>query len=213
MNTKMIEAFDPLIKKIASNFYNADYEELIQVGRIGLYNAYKHYDNNSNTKFSSFAYQYIFGEMYQLSILNKTIKPNKDLLKLNKLIDKTKILLTQKLNHEPSIDEISSYLNIDSLTISNAIKYNEIILSLDKEMDEDTNLYNKLGNTFNNDLKILLDDSFKILDNNEKDIIKYRYYNDLTQSETANLLGISQVSVSRYEKKSLNKIRNYIINE
>lgn len=210
MNMKMMETFDPLIKKIAKSFYGIEYEELIQVGRIGLYNAYNHYDKNSDTKFSTFAYQYIFGEMYNLAIQYKTIKPNRDILKITKLVEKTKILLTQKLGKEPSISDIALYLEMDENVINNAIRYTECVLSLDKEQDNDTNLYNMLGENDNRDLKIDIDDSFKILESPDKEVIMCRYYNDLTQSETAKLLGISQVSVSRIEKRSLVKMQNYL---
>ena len=210
MKEELIKTFDPLINKIAKSFYGIEYEDLIQVGRIGLYNAYKHYNKNSDTKFSTFAYQYIFGEMYNLAVQNKTIKPNRDILKITKLVDKTKILLTQKLGKEPSITDISMYLEIDEEIINNTLIYTQSILSLDKEQEEDTNLYNMIGNTINNDIKIDIDDSFKVLESPAKEIIKYRYYDDLTQSETAKILGLSQVSVSRIEKKSLLKMKSYL---
>ena len=210
MNDKLIETFDPLIKKIANNFYGIEYDELIQVGRIGLYNAYNHYKKNSDTKFSTFAYQYIFGEMYNLAIQNKTIKPSRDILRLTKLIEKAKILLTQKLGKEPSINDLSIYLGIDEDLICNSLRYTETILSLDKEQEEDSNLYNMIGINDNKDLKIDIDDSFKVLESPAKEIIMYRYYNDLTQDETAKLLGLSQVTVSRIEKKSLVKMQKYL---
>ena len=53
MNIKLIETFDPLIKKIAKNFYGMEYDDLIQVGRIGVFKAYQHYNNDSNTKAST----------------------------------------------------------------------------------------------------------------------------------------------------------------
>ena len=65
----LLNSCEPLIKSIAKNFYNVEQEDLIQAGQIGLINAYKHYDKNSNTKFSTFAYSYIFGEMYNLSLI------------------------------------------------------------------------------------------------------------------------------------------------
>lgn len=210
MNDKLIETFDPLIKKIAKNFYGIDYDELIQVGRIGLYNAYNHYNKNSDTKFSTFAYQYIFGEMYNLAIQSKSIKPNREILKITKLVEKTKVLLTQKIGKEPSITDISIYLNIDEDIICNAISYTQSVLSLDKEQEEDSNLYNMIGTSDNKDLKIDIDDSFKVLESPAKEIIMYRYYNDMTQSETAKLLGLTQVTVSRIEKKSLAKMQKYL---
>ena len=90
MDDLLIKDFEVLIKSISNKFYGIDKEDLIQAGKVGLINAYKHYDKNSNTKFSTYAYTYIYGEMYNLLLNNKMIKTNKDTLKLVKVIDKTK---------------------------------------------------------------------------------------------------------------------------
>ena len=66
-------------------------------------------------------------------------------------------------------------------------------------------------NKNNIDLKIDLDDSFKVLNDEEKEIIKSRYYEDLTQSEIAQKLNMTQVMVSRYEKRSLEKMRSVMM--
>ena len=67
---ELLSSCDGLIKKIAQNFYNVDKDELYHVGQIGLFKAYKHYK-----KVSSFAYTYIFGEMYELARMKKSISP------------------------------------------------------------------------------------------------------------------------------------------
>src|SRR5574344_428336 len=108
MNNKTVIDFLPLIKSIANKFYNCDYEDLIQAGYIGLQEAYNHYVKNDDTKFTTFAYKYIFGEIYKTANANIIKNNNRDLLKLLKLINKTKILLIQKLQKEPIIDEITS---------------------------------------------------------------------------------------------------------
>lgn len=213
MESELILAFEPLIKKIASNFYGAEFDDLLQAGRIGLFNAYEHFIDDGNTKFSTFAYKYIFGEMYKISALNKTIKQSKDNLKILKLVEQSKFLLTQSLGKEPSISDIAIYLNIDEEIISQAIIASSEILSLDQEKDMDTNLYNKIGDNIDNDLNIDIKNSLNTLENLEKEIIKCRYFNDLTQSETAERLGMSQVSVSRYEKRSLSKMQKYFVCE
>ena len=112
MLEEIINTCEPLIKSIAQKFYGVDYEDLYQVGRIGVIEAYNHYKDDTKTKFTTFAYQYIFGQMYQYTMLNKTIKQNRDTLKLVKLIDKTKNYLEQSLNRLPTMKEISTYLNI-----------------------------------------------------------------------------------------------------
>ena len=75
-----------LIKKIANKFYNYAREDLIQVGVIGLLKAYQNF-KEGDAKFSTYAYPYIFGEMYNLVHANRDIKVSKDLLKLYKVID------------------------------------------------------------------------------------------------------------------------------
>ena len=72
---EVLKSCDGLIKIIATNFNGVDKEEIYHVGRIGLFKAYKHYEETSNTKFSSFAYTYIFGEMYELARSKKLIMP------------------------------------------------------------------------------------------------------------------------------------------
>ena len=90
-----------LIKKIANKFYNSSKEDLIQVGVIGLLKAYQNF-KDGNAKFSTYAYPYIFGEMYQLVNSNRYIKVSRDMLKLYKVIEKTRYELAQRLNYVPS---------------------------------------------------------------------------------------------------------------
>ena len=207
MDELLIKDFEPLIKSIANKFYNLDKDDLMQAGKVGLINAYKNYKKDSNTKFSTYAYTYIYGEMYNLSIINRGIKTNRDSLKIIKLIEKANIYLTQVLNKSPTLSEISSYLEIDKNILENALLSVSTVLSLDKENEEDNNYYDYIVNNEDNDIKIDLMNSLKTLSEEEQNIIIYRYYNDLTQNETAKILGMSQVKVSRYEQKSLKKLR------
>lgn len=198
---------EKLIYKIATRFNNVSKEDLYQAGVIGLIKAYNNYKQNSETKFTTYAYNYIFGEMYELSNSTRTIKLNKDILKIYKKIEQTKQLLLQKYNKEPSLEEISIFLNIPLKNIIDIYNATSTIMSLDST--EIRNVYETIPckeKESNLDIK----DSLEYLTEEEKNIIKLRYYNDLTQSETANILGLSQVSVSRYEKKSLKKMYNYL---
>jgi RNA polymerase sigma factor (sigma-70 family) len=209
MNNEIVVAFEPYIKSIASKFYNVDYEDLMQAGRLGLQDAYQHYKKNDTTKFSTFAYKYIFGEMYKLAN-SKTIKINRDILKIIKLVDKTKSLLTQRLGRIPSISDIAIYLEIDENTINYALSQTNSILSLDEEENNDSNLYNKISFNEDNDLKIDIQDSLANLSTDEYQVIKHLYFDSLTQEETAKMMNISQVKISRYKTKSLNKMYNYL---
>ena len=205
---ELIEAHMGLIKKIANKFYNASREDLIQVGVIGLLKAYQNYKDTKSAKFSTYAYPYIFGEMYQLVNSNKDIKVSKDLLKLYKVVEKTRYELAKRLNYVPTDMEVAQFLELDFNLVSEAVLCTQVMISLDDEASE-LNLHEVIADqhTVNADLKIDIDDSFKVLDSCEKEIIKARYYDDLTQSEVAKKLNMTQVMVSRYEKKSLEKMK------
>ena len=201
MLEEIIKSSVGLIWKIAKNFYGVDRNDLYQAGVLGVIKAYQNYKDDGVTKFSTYAYNYIFGEMYILAN-NKTIKLNKDITRLLKMIDMGKVRLLQELMREPSNRELAQYLEIDLKSL----------VSMDEECDERRDLHEVISSSENisEDDRIILNDSINTLDSLEKDIIKSRYYEDLTQSETARKLGITQVMVSRYEKRSLNKMRNFM---
>ena len=206
-----IEEFKPLIKSIASNFYGVEYNDLYQAGVLGLIQAYKNYKSDGKTKFSSYAYKYIFGEMYNYMLSAKALKQNRDLLKLTKLIEKTNVYLTQSLGKVPTTLEIAKYLNIDPNLINMAISSTYSILSLDSELDNDSSLYNTIKDDKENKLDYLdLKWSVDNLEEPYKSIIKLRYFNDYTQQEVAKKLKLTQVMVSRYEKKSLNELYQHL---
>lgn len=197
-----------LIKKIASKFYFEEKQDLIQVGVIGLLKAYQNFKDTNIAKFSTYAYTYIFGEMYNLVNSNKSIKISKDYLKIYKVVEKTRYELAQRLGYVPSTEEVALFLEYDINIVNEAIVSAQAMISLDDEANE-LNLHEIIPdkNSDNIDLKLDIDDSFKVLNEQEQEIIKSRYYEDLTQSEVARKLNMTQVMVSRYEKKSLEKMR------
>ena len=138
---------------------------------------------------------------------------DKTYLKIFKQIDNAKNLLTQRFNREPSLEEISMFLEIDNNLINDVIVTCSKIISLDEESEvlNDSNLYAITGTSYDYDTKILIQDSLEGLSEDERKVIDYRYFKDYTQQEVANLLGINQVKVSRLEKNSKKKIKEYII--
>ena len=103
---------EKLIYKISTYFYNVDKKDLYQAGLLGLLKAYNNYHQNATCKFSSYAYDYIYGEMYNLAN-NRLIKTNSKLLKLYNMIEKARYTLAQKYERVPSNEEVASFLNID----------------------------------------------------------------------------------------------------
>lgn len=194
--------YEGLVYSIISKYSKRyDLDDLYQAGMIGLMDAYRHYNNSFGTKFSSFAYYYIIGEVNKYIRENSGIKVSRELIELKKKIIKTKELMSQKLGREPTNLELSLYLDVSEEDIDNAIIATDSIDSLDNHLD----IYNK-DNETNADIMDLRAE-INNLPEDDKNIILARYYYDLTQSEISNRLGISQVQVSRKEKKILQKLK------
>lgn len=206
----IIQLHEKLIYKIATRFHGAELDDLYQAGVIGVIKAYNNFKDDGTTKFTTYAYNYIFGEMYEFVNNIRSIKLNKNILKLYKKIEQTKYLLAQKLNHLPSTQELAAFLGYDENTINQVYESTASIMSLDS--DKERPIYETIPNPKEEISTNMIDlkDSMATLTQEEKQIIDYRYFKDFTQSETAKILGMSQVKVSRYEKKSLNKMYNYL---
>ena len=201
----------PLIKHIAQNFYHTSFEDLLQAGAMGILKAYKKYRQNGTTKFSTYAYDYIFGEMYDFVMKDRKIKVNKETLKLAKQIELTKNALSLKMNRLPTYEEIASFLHLSPLIIREALLAATETISFDDKKDEARDLYEIIPQEerFSLDDKITLEDSINTLPQSSQKIIRYRYFKDLSQSETAKRMGMTQVMVSRYEKKSLEQLKRF----
>lgn len=193
--------YDGLIYSIISKYPKKyDRDDLYQVSMLGLIDALKHYDNNYNTKFSTFAYYYIVGEINKYIRENSSLKVSKNLVDLKNKILKSKEVISQKLGREATNLEVSLYLEIDENLVNEALSYDDVT-SLEDSQFEISSYDNTSAEIL--DLKNELDE----LSEKEKKLIYSRYYEGLTQSETSKLLGISQVQVSREESKILKKLK------
>ena len=194
--------YDGLIYKIISKYSNRfDKDDLYQVGMIGLIDAYKHYNSSYGTKFSTFAYYYIVGEVNKYIRENNGIKISKGLIELKQKILKCRDSMTQKLGRIPTNLEIALYLDEDEELINNALIATDEVTSIDEQVN--------LLKSYDDTSPEVLDLKSEIgkLSINEQKLIYARYYEELTQSETSDILGMSQVQVSRNEAKVLKKLR------
>ncbi len=188
-------------------------EDLYQVAIIGLIKAKNNYKETFKTKFSSYAYPYILGEVIQYINNTKLLKTSREYQKVYRKIVSASEILTQKLMKIPNIKEISDFLGIEEHILSDAITANSFVDSLDKTIIEDNknfDNYNNYGYIENDIDNYPLKDALNKLNKEEREIISARYYNDLSQSETGKYLGMYQVEVSRKEHKILKKLRNNI---
>jgi len=215
MEEKIILENQKLIYYVASFFKNYPYkEDLYQAGSLGMVKAYRKYDPSINCKFTTYAFSYILGEMKKLVREDKGIKVSREITKLNLKIEKAYALLTQKLMREPSIKEVSEFLQVPIYYVEEAINSLNKIQSINEVISTDSKdltLEDVIGYKDNIDDLLIIKEQLNNLNQEEYNIINNRYMNDLTQSETSKIMGMSQVQVSRKEQKVLKKIKNELV--
>ena len=207
----LLSDLTPLIKHIAKGFYGVPFEDLMQAGAMGVQKALLNYQKDGTCKFSTYAYKYIYGEMYELARKDRKIKVSKEILRLAKQIEIARNSLSLKLGKVPTYEEVSAFLEMKLSDVLEAVYLTSTIVSLDCANEDNKDYYETIPAQESLPLedKLTLLDSITELPEPEQSIIKYRYYGDLTQSEIAKLLGLSQVKVSRYESRGLRQLRKY----
>ncbi len=198
-----------LIYSIASKFKNCDIDDLFQAGCIGMVEAYRKFDSSRGVKFTTFAYPYILGRICECARENHTIKLSKDMHKLKKKIEKAYTYLAQEVMRQPTLEELSCYLNVPLDNLKLILSYQGEGYSLDNFYD-DLSLYDVIGMEIDFDSLVYIKEEIDKLSEPEKTIMYQRYFEDLTQSEIASNLGLTQVDVSRREKKVLTKLRQSV---
>ena len=203
-----------LIYSIITKYKNYfELDDLYQVAAMGIIKAYKNYKSNYNAKFTSYAYPYILGEVIKYVNEYRSIKINKSTKELYIKILHSKEVLAQKLMKEPNIYELSVFLNIDESILGEVIVANTMVDSLDKLIeseDKKFDIYSKIGYYDESIENYFLSSELSKLSEEERKIIIGRYYDNMSQKEVGNALGMYQVEVSRKEKKILKKLKDNI---
>lgn len=210
--------YENLVLSYANKFRNYyDIDDLKQVGMIGLMKACENYKSDSNTKFTTYAYLWIKGEILKYIREDKNIKLNRNLIQLSQKIEEVKNILRHKLLREPTLEEVSLFSEIDYSLIEEAEHARDFVYSLDYIVNSDDDgkelsLYDTVSYQEQGYESDILDLKMAIskLNPDEKKIIKYRYYDDLTQSEISKKMGVTQVKVSREETKILEKLNRMV---
>lgn len=214
---KLIELNLPLVSSISKKFINRgyDYEDIFQIGSIGLVKAINNFDLTYNVKFSTYAVPMIIGEIKRFLRDDGMIKVSRNVKSLARKIYFYKEILTKKLKRSPTVEELAEYANVDKEEILFAIESSNSLQYLYDTIHQDDGapvlLIDKLSEKSVDDEnlieKIALKEALRSLDNKARQIIMLRYFKDKTQVQVAKMLGISQVQVSRIEKKVLFEMR------
>ena len=206
-----------LIWSIVRRFLNRGHEgeDLFQIGCIGMLKAIDRFDTEFDVAFSTYAVPMIAGEIRRfirddgIVKISRKIKENQ-----MKIMHQREIYINEK-KQEPTIEELEKVCNLTKEEIVMAMDASRNVESIDKEMyskdsaytlmdlaEDDTNIEETVLN------KIMVQQLMDMLESKERKIINLRYFKNKTQSQLAKEMGMTQVQVSRLEKKILNSMRN-----
>jgi RNA polymerase sporulation-specific sigma factor len=217
---RLVEKNIALVKSLVKKFLNRgyEYEDLFQLGSIGLVKAIYNYNPSYNVRFSTYAVPMIIGEIKRFLRDDSMIKVSRSLKELVTKANAAKEYLKAELKREPTIQEIAENIESSPDEIIYAMEAVRAPTSIyDVIYEDDDNpilLIDKVSEEYSQEdeamVRLTLKDLLSKLEKRERTIIVMRYFQDKTQSEIAKLLDISQVQVSRIEKRILKKMRERI---
>lgn len=214
--SELVEQNTGLIWSVAKRFIGrgVEYEDLYQLGCIGFLKAIDGFDLEFGTQFSTYAVPKISGEIRRFLRDDGSVKVSRSIKERAITIKAACNYLTASLGREPTIEEISDYTGISTEDIVIAENATASIESIHQENGEDGFcLESVLSNTQSEDQlleNITLRHSIDLLPVREAMVINLRYFHGLTQDRVSKVLQVSQVQVSRIEKKALSKLKELL---
>lgn len=205
-----------LIWSVARRFFGrgVDSDDLYQLGCLGFLKAVEGYDPSFGTQFSTYAVPKIAGEIRRFLRDDGTIKVSRSLKEQSATIKMTRSHLTAELGREPTIGEIGKELGLSPEEIAVAETATAATESIQRESGEDGfTLEDVLTDSDTEEQlveRIALREAIGKLPEREGMVVNLRYFHGLTQERVAKILGVSQVQVSRIEKKALGHLREML---
>ncbi|WP_085993418.1 RNA polymerase sigma factor SigB [Oceanobacillus senegalensis] len=221
---KIVLKYKHLVESIAMKYSknHSIHEDLVQVGMIGLLASVRRYDASLGKTFESFAIPTMIGEIKRF-IRDKTwsVHVPRRIKELGPKIKKAVDFLTTTNQKSPTVKEIANYLEVSEEEVLETMEMSKSYnaLSVDHKVESDSDgskvaLIDLIGKDETGyesiDYKILLEKILPILTGREQEILKHTYFDHLSQKETGELLGISQMHVSRLQRRALRKLKEAI---
>lgn len=208
---RFIETNLGLVHSLCKRFVGRgiEYDDLYQAGCIGLIKATDAFDEDRGLCFSTYAVPVILGEIKRLFRDGGAVKVSRSVKELGLKITYEKQKLEQKLCREPKISEIAEALGIGAEEVTEALCAAQPTVSLTYESEDGVCEIGLPTVSTEDEIsdKLLIDFAMDKLSDTERKIVELRYYKSFTQNKTAKLLNMTQVQVSRAEKKILAKLR------
>lgn len=218
--TKIIKTNSGLIWSIVKRFLGRGYdkEELEQIAYIGFIKAIKRFDTTLEFKLSTYAVPYIIGEIKRFIRDDGAIKVSRSIKELSAKIGQIQKEYIIKKGEEITVEELARELKVEKEEIVVALESQRTVESIDKNVYDDENGESKISKISNQKdettillNKLCVEELINNLETRDKKIILLRYYKRKTQTEVAKMLGITQVQVSRLEKRILSEMKEKIV--
>lgn len=218
---KIVEIMLPYVKYLAyKNSKNADIEDAVQNGVLGLIKAIENFDSTKSDNFVNFASIYIIGEIKKYYRDNyNLIKPPREIYENQYFLSQKIKELTQKLKRKPTIKELEEFTKISKEKIIEYLEFtNHKLFSLENSVLEDNKPLKEIITENKNitdeiENKISFQEALEKLNPLEKTVIILKFFEGLTQEEIARKLNTIQVNISRIQSKALKKLKDIVMNQ
>ncbi len=186
-----------------------EYDDLFGAGSIGLVKAIEAFDENRGVKFSTYAVPVILGEMRRLFRDGGSVKVSRSLKELSMKVTRAREKFMSTQFREPTVNELAELLGTETELVVEALGVSQPPMSLTEDEEDGGGQFDIKVEAPEEEMadKIALREVIDCLDNHDRELITLRYFGNKTQVETANRLGMTQVQVSRREKKILLMLR------
>ena len=206
----------PLVRSIAKHFNDrgVDFEDLVQIGVIGMYRAVQSFDFSFKTQFSTYAVPLIVGEIRRYLRDDGMLKVSRETKKQGSTVLRIAQQLRTEKGREPTVTELCEKTGLDEAALVFAMEGVLPVRSLSEPVDRaqreltlEGTLSDHCGQMERLCEKLTLREAIAKLDKTERNVVYLRYFKDLTQAQTARVLGLTQVKISRMEKRIFSFLR------
>lgn len=223
--TNLVLNYQRLVESIARKYSNGKsyHEDIVQVGMLGLLGAIRRYDPEFGRTFEAFAVPTIIGEIKRF-LRDKTwaVHVPRRIKELGPRIKSAVEALTTELQRSPKVIEIAEFLEVDEDDVLEAMEMGKSYqaLSMDHSLESDSEgssitLFDVIGQQDDGyektDQRMLVANALSVLSEREKQVIQFTYIDQLSQKEAGEKLGISQMHVSRLQRKAIKKLQDAIL--
>lgn len=204
-----------LVHSCANRFKNrgVEYDDLYQAGCLGLIKAADGFDETRGFSFSTYAFPVIMGEIKRIFRDGGSIKISRAMKEKIRQANALKDEFVLKNSVEPTVSQMAQMMDVDNATAAEILSASMPAISLTSDDENENRQLDVPTPSPENDIsdKLALEQTVEKLDESDRKLIELRYYKGMTQSKTAKILGISQVQVSRKEKKILLEMRRLLL--